>query len=383
MAPYTGLPSRPGPVRSGPVPNSAAGLGKSGEKIGSNDREPHACPRPGPWRPPRASPQGSGRSSPAQPGPAQPGPTATREGRQKAPGREGPTSDRRGHSLRVPAPGGPRGPRGPRGRGGGREESTGGCWSTRPGSPHPGSLPGSAAATPPHTRRFNLRQVRQPPAPRRQRDNHANVAVLLELRPGHCDQITSLADVADAPEGKRYIKAAARWRPTTDRNVSGDSPRSRGREGAQPAARPPDLVPGHSGCRLSAPGRRRASASGAPGRPAGTARPRQPKGHSKNASGWLPLERGGTPATRLPGRPRRTCAENSPHTPGGPRAPVRHGRPRAAQAAPALPGGLRHISAGREGGRRTVKPKPRERVLPEQQRTDEPFFFFFLTFIYF
>ena len=256
--------------------------------------------------------------------------------------------------------------------------------STRPGSPHPGSLPGSAAATPPHTRRFNLRQVRQPPAPRRQRDNHANVAVLLELRPGHCDQITSLADVADAPEGKRYIKAAARWRPTTDRNVSGDSPRSRGREGAQPAARPPDLVPGHSGCRLSAPGRRRASASGAPGRPAGTARPRQPKGHSKNASGWLPLERGGTPATRLPGRPRRTCAENSPHTPGGPRAPVRHGRPRAAQAAPALPGGLRHISAGREGGRETDGQTETTRESTPRTTTDgRAFFFFFLTFIYF
>lgn len=334
-------------------------------------------PPPGPMAPSAGFPSRlrTVLTSPARPGPARPSPARPdRDAGGKTKGAWQGRTDERPTGPQSPG-GGPG--RSPRSGGGGREESTGGCWSTRPGSPHPGSLPGSAAATPPHTRRFNLRQVRQPPAPRRQRDNHANVAVLLELRPGHCDQITSLADVADAPEGKRYIKADARWRPTTDRNVSGDSSRSRGREGAQPAARPPDLVPGHSGCRLSVPGRRRASASGAPGRPAGTARPRQPKGHSKNASGWLPLERGGTPATRLPGRPRRTCAENSPHTPGGPRAPVRHGRPRAAQAAPALPGGLRHISAGREGGRRTVKPKPRERVLPEQQRTDEPFFFFF------
>ena len=379
-------PARSGQARS-PTPQRASeNLGrKSGPTTGSPTRAParaHGALRGLPLK----AQDGPHQPSPARPSPAQPGPTATREGRQKAPGREGPTSDRRGHSLRVAAPGGPRGPRGPlgpRGRGGGREESTGGCWSTRPGSPHPGSLPGSAAATPPHTRRFNLRQVRQPPAPRRQRDNHANVAVLLELRPGHCDQITSLADVADAPEGKRYIKADARWRPTTDRNVSGDSSRSRGREGAQPAARPPDLVPGHSGCRLSVPGRRRASASGAPGRPAGTARPRQPKGHSKNASGWLPLERGGTPATRLPGRPRRTCAENSPHTPGGPRAPVRHGRPRAAQAAPALPGGLRHISAGREGGRETDGQTETTRESTPRTTTDgRAFFFFFLTFIY-
>ena len=340
-------------------------------------------PPPGPMAPSAGFPSRlrTVLTSPARPGPARP----DRDAGGKTKGAWQGRTDERPTGPQSPGGGpgrSPRSPRSPRSGGGGREESTGGCWSTRPGSPHPGSLPGSAAATPPHTRRFNLRQVRQPPAPRRQRDNHANVAVLLELRPGHCDQITSLADVADAPEGKRYIKADARWRPTTDRNVSGDSSRSRGREGAQPAARPPDLVPGHSGCRLSVPGRRRASASGAPGRPAGTARPRQPKGHSKNASGWLPLERGGTPATRLPGRPRRTCAENSPHTPGGPWAPVRHGRPRAAQAAPALPGGLRHISAGREGGRRTVKPKPRERVLPEQQRTDEPFFFFFFFKIY-
>lgn len=238
-------------------------------------------------------------------------------------------TDERPTGPQSPGGGPGRSPRSPRSGGGGGRKAPAGAGRPVRAAPHLGSLPGSAAATPPYTRRFNLRQVHQPPAPRRQRDDHANVACLLELRPGHRGRIASLADVADAPEGKRYIKAAARWRPTTDRNVSGDSSRSRGREGAQPAARPPDLVPAHSGCRLSVPGRRRASASGAPGRPAGTARPRQPKGHSKNASGRLPLERGGGGADRPLDSPagRGGRARKIPRT-------HRAGRARAAQSGP-------------------------------------------------
>lgn len=180
-----------GPARS-PTPQRASeNLGrKSGPTTGSPTRAParaHGALRGLPLK----AQDGPHRPSPAQPGPAQPGPTATREGGQKTPGREGPTSDRRGHSLRVAAPGGPRGPRGPRGRGG-RKAPAGAGRPVR-AAPHARSLAGSAAATPPYTRRFNLRQVHQPPAPRRRRDDHANVAGLLELRPGHRDQIASLA----------------------------------------------------------------------------------------------------------------------------------------------------------------------------------------------
>ena len=278
LAPYTGFPSRPGPqLRSGP------------RKIwGENRVQRPGAPRvppPGPIAPSAGFPSRlrTVLTGPARPGPARPDREAGGKTKDAWQGR----TDKR-----------PTGPQSP-GGGPGRSPRSGGRWEGRKApagagrpvraAPHPGSLPGSAAATPPYTRRFNLRQVHQPPAPRRQRDDHANVAGLLELRPGDRGRIASLADVADAPEGKRYIKAAARWRPTTDRNVSGDSSRSRGREGAQPAARPPDLVPAHSGCRLSVPGRRRASASGAPGRPArrDPGSPRDTRKMHRGAPGWL------------------------------------------------------------------------------------------------
>ena len=254
-------PARSGQARS-PTPQRASeNLGrKSGPTTGSPTRAPsraHGALRGLPLK----AQDGPHRPSPARPGPARPDRDAGGKTKDAWQGR----TDERPTWPQSPGGGPGRSPRSPRSRGWGRKAPAGAGRPVR-AAPHPSSLPGSAATTPPYTRRFNLRQVHQPPAPRRQRDDHANVAGLLELRPGHRDQIASLADVADAPEGKRYIKAAARWRPTTDRNVSGDSSRSRGREGAQPAARPPDLVPAHSGCRLSVPGRRRASASGAPGR---------------------------------------------------------------------------------------------------------------------
>lgn len=137
LAPYTGLPSRPGPARSGqarsPTPQRASeNLGrKSGPTTGSPTRAPtraHGALRGLPLK---------AQDGPHRPGPARPGPTATREGRQKTPGREGPTSDRRGHSLRVAAPGGPRGPRG---RGGGRKAPAGAGRPVR-AAPPPGLAP--------------------------------------------------------------------------------------------------------------------------------------------------------------------------------------------------------------------------------------------------
>lgn len=172
-------PIRSGPFRSPPVPTSAAGLGKLGKKIGSDDRNPTRAPWPGPSRHPRASSQGS---------------SATRE----KTARHGRPDDRPEPPAGWRPGAGHTRSHSPTGRGG----DTGGCWSTRPGDPHTLLRErGGGGVTPSQAWRFNLPRADRAPTPQRERDNHASVTGFLELRLGDRSQMPSLTDIGDALAG--------------------------------------------------------------------------------------------------------------------------------------------------------------------------------------
>ncbi len=220
---------------------------------------------------------------------------------------------------------------------------TGGCWATRPGGPLSAALreQGGGATTVPQTWRLNLPRAERAPTARRQRADRASVAGLLELRLGNRGQIQSLGDIADAPAGTRYIKAAARWCQTTGANNNEADPDRGPAKAHSPAARPPGRpIPSRPASeRLAEGGGRRAEGGGraAPGAAASGAPGRHRRDSSSPGETWKTRpgrcrRKGGQLATgRAPGEagtrgkfPADTGKPRRPGRPWGTGLPQRH-----------------------------------------------------------
>lgn len=347
---------RPGPATTdwpGPVPTARAGLGKRGEKKSSPTTRSHPCPRPSRslalHGPPR---KGPGRS-----------PTSGAGRDQETGDTEGPTRPTRGTPARLGNPHlSPVPPRRPRSVGRsvpGARRGTGVCWSTRPGGPtHPPATGSAATVTSPCSpaRPISARRTTRP-RPGTTGTDPATATGLPELCLGHRGQVTSLADVAGAPEDRNDIKAAARWHRTTGANVSGTDPEPWPAGARSRAAWPPDLVPTHLGSHLSA---RRGPGAPASGLPAATARPRPPEGDLEN------VFRAGA---RAPARGRGTFPQRCQQGRRGCRHRLPGVAPSASRALPGLPPGRTqgNVAGGAPANRNRAS---RQRTTEGRRRDD-------------
>lgn len=243
------LAARPDPVRSGP--HLRSGPRKTVRISG---------PMTGTPRVPAAGPVAPSTGFPARLRPVPNRPSVTRKAQRPTGARGRMAPGRRTQPLPFP-------PATPRAEGGGGHRRVLVDPSRRPPNAALRERGGGATTTL-QTWRLNLPRAERAPTARRQRDDRASVAGLLELRLGNRGQIQSLADIADAPAGRRYIKADARWRETTGANNNeADPDRGPAKAHSRPPGRPISSRPASEGLAegggRAAPG---AAASGAPGR---------------------------------------------------------------------------------------------------------------------